>query len=628
MTGLARVAIAGLALAGFGAGTASGQTGGGVVGQTYAQSREGQKPQIPSAKGAPNVIWILLDDVGFGASSAFGGQIQTPTFEYLANQGLRYTNFHTTGVCSPSRAALLTGRNHHNVGMGLLPQSLMAAEFPGYTGRLQPKDGTIAEYLRQRGYGTYVVGKWHLAPSEEATDLGAFDRWPIGKGFDHWLGFMGGATDQYKPELVEDIQHVKPDGRHLNTVLADKAISYIDRQRKLAPDKPFFLYYSTGAAHSPVQVDRQWIDKYKGSFDQGWDVYREQTFARQKQLGIIPANAKLPPRSPRVPAWNSLLADRRKVYARHMEAYAGFLEQTDFEIGRVVSHLEETGQLDNTVIFLVIGDNGGDIGGGVNGEVANHFPRQITEDDDAQVAEALTNYDKIGTGEAFSNYPMGWSQATNTPFRDWKTEANSEGGTRNPLIVFWPKGLTAKGEIRNQYSYLTDILPTTLELTGTALPGTVKGVEQSPLQGVSLTYSFTAPIAPSRHNTQYYYLFGTGAIYHEGWKASFGYRPDFVDLFWSCPSPESPPNMAGKEVWELYQVTDDPTERVDLARKYPAKLAQMQALFAQQAEANHVYPLINWSDLYPRFQGLWQSTNPTAVAANRGCKGGRSDRQH
>ncbi|WP_176399690.1 arylsulfatase [Novosphingobium sp. B 225] len=624
---MARVVFAGLALAGFGAGTASGQTGGAVVGKTYAQSREGQKPQIPSAKGAPNVIWILLDDVGFGASSAFGGQIQTPTFEYLANRGLRYTNFHTTGVCSPSRAALLTGRNHHNVGMGLLPQSLMAAEFPGYTGRLQPKDGTIAEYLRQRGYGTYMVGKWHLVPGDEATDLGPFDRWPTGKGFDHWIGFMGGATDQYKPDLVEDIQQVKPDGRHLNTVLADKAIFYIDRQRKLAPDKPFFLYYSTGAAHSPVQVDREWIDKYKGSFDQGWDVYRERTFARQKQLGVIPANAKLPPRSMRVPAWNSLSADRRKVYARHMEAYAGFLEQTDFEIGRVVSHLKEAGQLDNTVIFLVIGDNGGDIGGGANGEVANHFPRQITEDDEAQVAEALRNYDKIGTGAAFSNYPMGWSQATNTPFRDWKTEANSEGGTRNPLIVFWPQGLTAKGEIRNQYSYLTDILPTTLELTGTAPPATVKGVEQSPLQGVSLTYSFTAPAAPSRHSTQYYYLFGTGAIYHDGWKASFGYRPDFVDLFWACPSPQSPPNLAGKQAWELYNQNDDPTETVDLARKYPAKLAQMQTLFAAQAEVNHVYPLINWSDLYPRFQRLWQSADPAGVAANRRCGDAKPGRQ-
>ena len=354
------------------------QSGEPVIRKTYAESKPGTAPTLPVAKGAPNVIWILLDDVGYGASSTFGGGARTPVLDSLAKNGLTYTNFNTTAVCSPSRAALMTGRNHHAVGMGLLPQKLMAAEFPGYTGRLLPKDGTIADYMRARGYSTYMLGKWHLVPDEEATDLGPFDRWPTGKGFDHWLGFLGGAVDQYKPPLVEDNQYVKPDGRHLTTQLTDKAISYIDRQQKLNPEKPFFMYFSTGATHEPFQVDREWIDKNKGRFDEGWDVYREKTFARQKELGVIPANAKLPPRNPRVPAWDSLSADQKKVYARFMEAYSGFFEHTDSEIGRLIAHLKEKGLYDNTVIFYIVGDNGADVGGGPIGETELTFPSRPT----------------------------------------------------------------------------------------------------------------------------------------------------------------------------------------------------------------------------------------------------------
>ena len=285
-----------------------------VIGKTYAKSKEGSPPPVPGTKGLPNVIWILLDDAGFGATSAFGGGTDTPVFERLANDGLRYTNFHTTAISSPTRASLLTGRNHHNVGMGLFPHKALSGEFPGYTGRLQPENGTVAEYLRARGYGTYQLGKWHLTPDAEVTDLGPFDRWPSGKGFDHNLSILGGASDQYAPsDLVEGNLHVKPDGRHLNAVLADKAIAYIDQQRQLAPDKPFFLYFSPGAVHSPHQVDQPWLDKYKGRFDAGWDVYRAQTFERQKQLGLLPAEAKLPPRDPRVPAWDSLSGHQKKV---------------------------------------------------------------------------------------------------------------------------------------------------------------------------------------------------------------------------------------------------------------------------------------------------------------------------
>ena len=572
------------------------------IGKTLAESIPGTAPELPVAKGAPNVIWIMLDDVGYGASSTFGGGARTPVLDSLANNGLKYTNFHSTAVCSPSRAALLTGRNHHMVGMGLLPQKLMAAEFPGYTGRLQPEDGTIADYLRARGYSTYMVGKWHLVPDEESTDLGPFDRWPTGKGFDHWLGFMGGCVDQYNPPLVEDNQHVKPDGRHLTTIMTDKAISYIDRQQKLAPDKPFFLFYSTGATHEPLQVDREWIDRNKGRFDEGWDIYREKTFARQKQLGVIPPNAVLPPRSPRVPAWDSLSADQKRVYARFMEVYSGFFEHTDYEIGRLVENLKEKGIFENTVIVYMIGDNGADPGGGPIGETENTFPKPITKTEKERFAMMIRDFEKIGGAETFTHYPIGWAQATNTPFRDWKTMANSEGGTRSGMVIHWPKGIARKGEVRDQYTHLIDVLPTTLEIVGATVPTEVRSIKQTPIQGISTVYSFNDAAAPSKRTTQHYYLYGSGSIYHNGWKASFGYRPDFIDLYQSYPVPETAENYAGKEVWELYNVEADPTELHDLAKSNPAKLKEMQALFDAEAKKNQVYPLINWSDIFVGIQ--------------------------
>lgn len=583
-----------------------------VVGRTYAESKEGTPPAPKIAKDAPNIVWILFDDAGFGASSAFGGQIQTPSIENLANNGLRYTNFHTAGVCAPTRAALLTGRNHNAVGMGLFPHKFIRAEFPGYTGRLQPKDGTIADYLRERGYSTYALGKWHLTPDEEQSDLGPFNRWPSGKGFDHFFGFLGGAEDQYKPDLVEDNNHVKPDGRHLNAQLADKAISYIDRQQKLAPEKPFFVYLAPGATHSPHQVDQQWIDKYKGQFDDGWDAYREKTFARQKQLGVIPADAELPARDPRVPAWDSLSADQKKVYARFMEGYAGFYEYTDYEIGRIVSHLREKGLLENTAIFVVLGDNGASKEGALNGSIRMEFSTPHG-DNQAQIAELLSKYQQLDTRDTYSNYPFGWAQATNTPFRHWKADANSEGGTRNPLVVYWPKGLGNKGEIRTQYSHVIDLLPTTLEIAGARVPATLNGIAQTPIRGASLTYSFADAASPTHHPEQYYYLFGSGAIVKDGWKASFGYRPDFVDIYGTYPPPKTVENNAGKEVWELYDLNHDYTENHDLAANNPAKLKELQALFAAEAKANHVYPLMNWSDVNAKFRALTKSGDPSNV---------------
>ncbi len=330
------------------------------ISKSWKDTPEQKTVYVPKAKqGSPNVIWILLDDVGYGATSAFGGLINTPNLDSLANKGLRYTNFHTAGICSPTRAALLTGRNHHSVGMGLFPHFYLSADYPGYHGHLQPETGTVAEVLHENGYGTYQLGKWHQTPDDEATDLGPFDRWPSGKGFDHNYGFLGGATDQYKPDLVEDNQHITTDGSHLNKLLTDKAISYLTRQKTLAPEKPFFLYFATGAGHAPHQVDKEWSDRYKGKFDEGWDVYREKVFINQKRIGVIPANAKLPARDPYLKAWKDLPADERHLYARFMEVYAGFLEYTDYEIGRLFNHLKQSGQFDNTAVFVMIGDNGG-----------------------------------------------------------------------------------------------------------------------------------------------------------------------------------------------------------------------------------------------------------------------------
>jgi len=564
-----------------------------TFGPAYDAAKETPRILPKVAKGSPNVIWILLDDVGYGAVGTFGGLIATPNFDKLANNGLSYTNFHTMGICAPTRAALLTGRNHHTVGMGMFPHPFLSAGFPGYSGRMEWKDGMIAEYLRDAGYNTYMLGKWHLTPDEETTDLGPFDRWPTSRGFDHFFGFLGGATDQYKPDLIEDTQRIQPDGRHFNAQLVDKAIAYMDRQKKLNPDKPFFMHIATGAAHSPHQVGREWISKYKGQFDEGWDVARERILARQKKLGVVPANAKLPPRESRVPAWNSLSAEEKAVYLRFMESYAGFLEYTDSEIGRLVEHLEKTGVADNTVIFLIVGDNGGSKEGGPNGTLE---PELVNPNLDlkAQLEHLHAHVDEIGTGETYSNYPVGWAQAMNTPFRQWKGDVNAEGAIRNPMIVYWP-GHIKKG-IRTQYGHVTDLLPTTLEMVNVPAPASVRGVAQTPIQGTSLTYSFNDARAATRHTKQYYFLFGSGAIVKDGWKASFRYRPDLLDIY-VTPRDQFPAIKAKNDVWELYNLNTDFNELNDLAAKEPQRLEALQEVFKQEAEANQVYPLINLGHL-------------------------------
>ena len=564
----------------------------GVVGRTLAESKEWWPEPAKAPAGAPNVVWILLDDVGFGASSTFGGLIQTPTFDYLANNGLRYTNFHTCAICAPTRAALLTGRNSASVHESGFSHAALSAGFPGWDGRIPPTAGTIAEILRANSYNTFAVGKWGVTPDEEATDAGPFIHWPTGMGFDHFLGFLGSQTDQYHPDLVEDQVHVRPDGRHLSDQITDKAISYIDRHEKVAPNRPFFLYYAPGATHAPHQVDKFWSDQYKGKFDAGWDIYREEVFERQKKLGVIPANAKLPDRNADIKAWDQLSPDEKKLYERFMEVYAGYLTYTDFEVARLVNHLKEIGQLDNTLIFVMIGDNGASKEGTLNGDIDRSLQtKPLTEQENIQYN--LNKIGEIGTPEATQgNYPLGWAQAADTPFKYWKEDANSEGGTHNPLIVFWPKGIKDKGEVRTQYGHVIDILPTTLDLVGIKTPEEVEGTKQQPFEGTSLAYSIDDAKAPSRHTVQYYYIFGSRSIYDHGWKAELAYPNAFITGNAASKQPFN------ENAWELYNLNDDPTERVDLAKQNPEKLAQLKAEFEQQAQQHHLYPYITWDDVF------------------------------
>ena len=572
---------------------------GGTIGKTLDDSKEWWPTPIKPRSVAPNIVWILLDDVGFGASSTFGGIIPTPTFDSLANNGLRYTNFHTTAICAPTRAALLTGRNSGTVHISGFAHYWGSAGFPGWDGYIPEKDGTIAEILKQAGYATFAVGKYGVTPDAEATDAGPFDHWPLGKGFEHFFGFLGSETDQYKPALVEDNAYITPDGRHFSEQLTDKAISYIEKEKKADPAKPFFLYYTPAATHAPHQVPTEWRDKYKGMFDNGWDAFRQKVFANQKKLGIIPSYAQLPERNSRVKAWSSLPVEEQKLYARFMEVYAAYLTYTDYQVSRVVNKLKEINQFDNTLIFVMIGDNGASKEGSDNGVVEKawgpRYDKNVTRDQYIKKNEEAIN--RIGTPETEPNYPLGWAQACNTPFKYWKQDANSEGGTHNPLIVYYPKLIKDKGTIRTQYGHVNDILPTTLEIIGITPPKTIRGIEQDSLQGTSLAYSFADAKALSRHTVQYYYIFGSRAIYKDGWKAAAAHHPDANDLaaFGNTPPPE---RDYDKDIWELYNLNEDFNERNDLAKKNPAKLAELKILFDEEAKKNNLYPLIDWQDVY------------------------------
>ncbi|MDR1859538.1 MAG: arylsulfatase [Bacteroidales bacterium] len=555
----------------------------GKIGKTLADTQEAfpqRNPQAPA--GAPNIVWIHIDDIGYGASTAFGGLIETPTLERLAKQGVRFTNYHTTAFSAPTRAALLTGRNAHSVHFGFFAHNAYGT--PGYDGYLPFEKATAAEIFRENGYNTFALGKYHLTHPSDATQAGPFNRWPTGRGFDHYFGFPPEAwgTDQWHPILYRDTHREPedPQGRHVTTLLANEAIKYIADQKSASPDKPFFLYFSTGAGHSPHQVSKEWIDKYKGKFDAGWDKYRETVLENQKKLGVVPANAQLPPRNPDVPEWNSLSDKEKKLYLRFIELYAGFISQTDYEVGRILDFIEHIGQLDNTLVVAVIGDNGAEGAGRAAGSFLPNAP-------DATHEQIVDNYlkhiDQLGTEFSSALYPSGWAAAANTPFRYYKGYPHYEGGTHNALIISYPKKITDKGGIRNQYTYVSDILPTTIELAGVKVPSVVNGYPQEPLEGVSVAYAIAPENKnlPERHTIQYHETTSAYAIYKDGWKASF---PPEKDRY-GRTLPASDTKI------QLYHVREDFNELHDVAEKYPDKLKELADAFDAEAWKYNVYPL-------------------------------------
>src|SRR5512142_710446 len=478
--------------------------------------------QLRPPKGAPNVLIILIDDAGFGSSSAFGGPCQTPTLEKLAAGGLRYNRFHTTAICSPSRQALLTGRNHHSVGMAGITE--IATSAPGNSSVLPNSMAPLAKTLKYNGYSTAQFGKCHEVPVWQSSPVGPFDAWPTGGGgFEYFYGFLGGEANQWYPTLYEGTTPVEnkktpEQGYHLVTDMTDKTIKWISQEKMLAPDKPFFIYFAPGATHAPHHVAKEWADKYKGKFDQGWDKLREETFARQKQLGVIPADCQLTARPKEVPAWDSMPEAFKPVLRREMEVYAGYMEFTDYSVGRVVDVLKKLNILDDTLIYYIVGDNGASAEGGINGcfNEMGYFNGLQDLETPEYLAERL---DKLGGPESYNHYAVGWAHAMNTPYQWTKQVASHWGGTRNGTVVHWPKGIRPKGEIRSQFSHVIDIAPTVLEAAGLPEPISVNGVTQKPIEGVSMLYAFNDARAAERHETQYFEMFGNRGIYHKGWTA-------------------------------------------------------------------------------------------------------------
>jgi arylsulfatase A-like enzyme len=533
--------------------------------------------QPVAPEGAPNVLYIVLDDVGFSAMEPWGGLIETPNINRLADNGLAYTNWHTTALCSPTRSSLLTGRNHTTNGMACIAEATTG--FPNGNGHIPFECATVAEVLSERGWNTYMLGKWHLCPADEMNMASTKRNWPVGRGFERFYGFLGGETNQWYPDLVYDNHPVEQpampeDGYHLTTDLTDKAIEFVKDAKMLTPDKPFFMYFCPGATHAPHHAPKEWIEKYKGRFDMGYEAYREQIFARQKELGIFPADAELSPLNPYadernaegkpwpeldvVRPWDSLSQEEQRLFCRMAEVYAGFLSHTDHEIGRLLDFLEESGQLENTIVVLV-SDNGASAEGGPNGSVnENKFFNNIAD----TIEENMQYLDELGSPATYNHYPNGWAWAFNTPFKMWK-RYNFEGGVADPLIISWPKGIRAKGELRKQFMHATDVVPTLYDLLGVELPEQVKGYLQVPLEGVSFQSTFESADAPTPKESAFFSMLGSRAVWHKGWKA--------VSVH---------PTIAGwsdfdQDRWELFHTDEDPTEMHDLAAENPAKVQEM-----------------------------------------------------
>ena len=556
---------------------------------TYdAKDPDTQFPPIEPLRppeGAPNVLIVMLDDVGFGAASAFGGPCSTPNLEKLAANGLKYNRFHTTALCSPTRQALLTGRNHHSVGMGAITE--MATSAPGYSSLRPNTAAPLAETLKLNGYSTAQFGKCHEVPVWQTSPLGPFDNWPTGGGgFEYFYGFLGGETNQYAPALYNGTTPVEPDktpeeGYHFNEDMTDHAIEWIQQQKALMPDKPFFVYFVPGATHAPHHVPKEWADKYKGKFDQGWDKVREETFARQKVLGVIPPEAELTARHAEIRAWEEIPAALKPVLARQMEVYAGFLEHTDYHVGRLFDALKGLDILDDTLIYVIIGDNGASAEGTPNGT----FNEMISLNGASAIETAefmAARIDKFGTPEAYNHYAVGWAHAMDTPYQWTKQVASHWGGTRNGTIIHWPNGIKAKGELRSQFHHVIDIAATVLEVAGLPEPLMVNGVQQMPLHGVSMANSFDDAGAAERRETQYFEMFVNRGIYHKGWSAMTRHS---VPWMFGAKLP-----AYDDDIWELY-APDDWTQAHNMAQENPQKLKEMQRLFLIEAAKYNVLPL-------------------------------------
>jgi arylsulfatase A-like enzyme len=536
--------------------------------------------EVKAPKGAPNVVLVLIDDMGFGQPSTFGGGIAMPTLDRLGREGLRYSNFHTSALCSPTRAALLTGRNHHTNNTGAVQD--IATAFPGYTGVRPRSVAPLAEILRLNGYNTAAFGKWHLTPLWETSTSGPFDLWPTRSGFEKFYGFLGGEANQWAPLLYDGTVEVElphDPSYHVTTDLTDHAIAWVNAQRSFTSDKPFFMYFAPGATHAPHHVPKEWADKYKGRFDGGWDKYREETLARQIRLGIVPPGTKLAPKPAAVKDWDTLTPDEKRLFARQMEVYAGFGEHTDHEVGRLVAALEDLGVMDDTLFIYIAGDNGASAEGGLAGMFNEmSFFNGVPE----AVGDVVKQLDKWGGPETFPHYAVGWAVAGDTPFAYAKQVASDCGGTADGMAIRWPKGVRAQGEVRSQFHHVIDIAPTVLEVAGLPVPRTVNGTPQRPMEGVSLAYTFADGRAKSRHVTQYFEIAGNRAVYHDGWLARTVHR---------APWEAKPRASLEEDKWELYDRTSDFSLANDLAAKEPRRLADMKALFLAEAAKYSVLPI-------------------------------------
>jgi arylsulfatase A-like enzyme len=550
---------------------------------TEMDARKAKAPprfEVKAPAHAPNVLIILIDDIGFGHASTFGGPIQMPTLQSLADHGLRYNRFHTTSLCSPTRTALLTGRNHHVNNAGAIME--LATNFPGNTGVRPQSVAPLAEILRLNGYSTAAFGKYHETAPWEASVSGPYDRWPTRSGFDKFYGFIGGETNQWAPAIYDGVTRVEvphDPQYHFTTDMTNQAIAWVHYQQALTPDKPFFMYFATGATHAPHHAPPEYIAKYKGKFDQGWDKLREETLARQIQMGVVPKDTQLTPRPAEIPAWDSLTPDQKRLFARQMETFAGFAEHTDFEIGRLVQALRDMGELDNTLLFYIVGDNGSSAEGGPDGTYNEILALNGIVSD---ISSQLSHIDEWGGPKTFPHFSIGWALAGDTPFQWTKQVASHFGGTRNPLVIHWPSRIQGHGEVRSQFHHVIDVAPTVLEACGLPEPTMVDGAKQYPMDGVSMVYTFGDPAAKDRHTTQYFEMFGNRAIYHDGWVAATRHSIPWLNV----PLPPFE-----QDRWELYHVDEDFSEANDLAAKNPAKLKELQDLFTKEAIRNHVFPL-------------------------------------